>query len=71
MVAALTHSLAIQRFPDLLYIPESRFADEGDIPRDIREEEVKQATLRVLVAEAMDWLPASQRHVFELQLSKG
>ena len=67
----LTHSLAVRRFPDLLYIPESRFADDVDVPRDVRKEEVRQATLRVLVAEAMDWLPATQRHVFELRAIQG
>src|SRR5690348_17722426 len=41
------------------------------ISRDIRKEEVRQATLRVLVAEAMDWLPTSQRHVFELRAVQG
>ena len=67
----LTHSLAIHSFPDLFYIPESRFADDLDVSTDMRKEEVKQATLRVLVAEAMDWLPASQRHVFELRAVQG
>ena len=67
----LTHSLAIRSFPDLFHIPESRFADDLDVPRDVRKEEVRQATLRVLVAEAMDWLPASQRHVFELRAVQG
>jgi RNA polymerase sigma factor (sigma-70 family) len=67
----LTHSLAIHRFPDLPHIAESRFADDLDIPRDIGKEEIRQATLRVLVAEAMDWLPASQRRVFELRAVQG
>jgi RNA polymerase sigma factor (sigma-70 family) len=67
----LTSSLAIHSFPDLFYLPESRFADDLDVPRDVRKEEVRQATLRVLVAEAMDWLPASQRHVFELRAVQG
>jgi RNA polymerase sigma factor (sigma-70 family) len=67
----LTHSLAIHSFPDLFSIPERRVADDLDVPRDVRQGEVRQATLRVLVAEAMDWLPATQRHVFELRVVQG